>query len=130
MNIYYFEKPLSGADVEFVVEVLELDSTPTQIQIPYVLPVIGPGPIDAATQERHIVLLRDLVRRAGIAKESGQPIFVAPSDMYWHTRLGLAIFEETGYLPYIVQTEEQRSAIGSPGPTRVLDAHGMSGLKP
>jgi hypothetical protein len=130
VNVYYFEKPLSEDDLEFVAEALELESAPTQIQIPHVLPVIDPGPIDAATQERHMMLLRNLIRRAGIAKDGGQPTFVAPSQMYWHTRLTSAIFEETGYFPHIVQTEEQRSAIDNPGPTRVLDAHGISGLKP
>jgi hypothetical protein len=55
---------------------------------------------------------------------------VAPSEMYWCAALTLTVYEVVGYLPYIVQTEEQRAAIDNPGPTRTLNALGLTGLKP
>jgi hypothetical protein len=130
VSVYFFDKPLSRHDLEFVMAELELGRIPDQIQIPHVLPVLAAGPIDGVTRDRHASLLRSLIRRAGIGAGGAQPIIVAPSEMYWCAALALAVYEVAGYLPYIVQTEEQRAAIDSPGPTRILDAHGLTGLKP
>lgn len=129
MRIFYFEKPLARNDLEFVVDEFELESEPEQVQIPYVLPVLGEGPLDSGAHNRHLELLRGHVRRAGISRDSGQVIFVAPSQLYWNATIVCAIYEESGYLPYMVQTAEQLSAIGNTGPTRILDTHGISGLK-
>lgn len=130
MHVYYFDEPLTERDLQFVAEEFELECPPEQVQIPHVLPVVGSGPIDSATSERHRQLLRNLVRRAGIGSETEQPIFVAPSEMYWLARLTRAIFDECGFLPYMIQTEKQRQAIGNPGSTRILDVHGISGFEP
>ena len=40
MRIYYLEKPLSRADLRVVAEYFRLTNPPTQVAIPYVLPVI------------------------------------------------------------------------------------------
>ena len=129
MRIYYFEKPLTDDDLDFVQDTFSLDEKPEQVRIPYLLPLIGDGPIDSMARTQHSEILRGYIRRAGMKQDGTQPILVAPSQMYWHTMLTLAVYEEIGLLPYIVQTEEQRSAIGNPGSIRILDAHGLSGFK-
>jgi len=129
MRIYYFEKPLTEGDLDFVREAFSHHGKPEQVRIPYLLPIVGDGPIDSLTRTQHSEILRGLIRRAGIKQDGTQPILVQPSQMYWNAMLGAAIFEEIGLFPYIVQTEELRSIFDNPGPIRIIDASGIYGLK-
>lgn len=49
--------------------------------------------------------------------------------MYRYAVLVQAVYAEAGAFPWLVQTKEQRKAIGSPGETRILDTYGLMGLR-
>jgi len=131
MRIYYLEEPLSEEDLHFVAKDLELQTAPEQVRIPHVLPPLSTDSDYNDLCARHETLLRANLRHAGIDQDRGKQVaFVAPQDMHWYSALIRAIASETDCYPYVVQTAAQRDAIGNPGPTRVLDTHGLSGLKP
>lgn len=129
MRIYFLDAPLSAEDLAFVREALDVSGELEQIQVPYVLPVLS-APLTERQHQQHEQLLRGHLRRVGIGKDHGkQIVLVAPAEMYWHALLVRAVYEETGAYPYLVQTKQQRAAIGNRGCTRLLDAHGLMGLK-
>jgi hypothetical protein len=125
MRIYYLEAPLSDEDVYFVQEELEIEGEAQQVRVPFVLPVHT----ELFTQQAHERHERQLVRylrKVGIEQDGGkQVVLVAPNDMYWHSVLIAAVYKVTGIYPYLVQTEAQRASIDNPGPTRLLDMHGL-----
>ena len=130
MRVYYLDEPLSDEDLSFVTETFGLSRAPEQVRIPHVLPLLDAAPVSEPEHRRHIELLRGHLRHAGIGVDRDQQVvFVAPREMYWYQVLLLAIADETGMYPYLVQTEAQRRAIGNPGETRILDTHGLMGLK-
>ena len=129
VHIYYFDAALSEEDVAFVLESLEIAVPCEQVRIPHVLPA-GATKWDEQTFLRHQGLLCAALRNAGIATDRGkQVILVAPGQMYWYSVLLHAVYAETGAFPWLVQTQEQRRVIGNPGETRILDTHGLMGLR-
>jgi len=128
MRIYYFDSPLSREDVSFVVEALGVTGACEQVRIPHVLPTELPA---WSEQDflKHQALLGSALQNAGIRKDRGQQVtLVAPAQMYWYSVLLHAVYNETGIFPWLVQTKEQRDAIGNPGETRLLDTHGLMGM--
>ena len=68
--------------------------------------------------------------KAGIRADAGtQVALVVPKDPHLHLVLSEAIFRATGFYPYVIQTAEQREHCGNDGDLRVLDSHGLIGLK-
>lgn len=129
MHIYYFDAALSEEDIAFVLESLEITGPCEQVRIPHVLPADAPNWTEK-TFHKHQALLCGALRNAGIATDRGkQVILVAPGKMYWYTVLVHAVYAETGAFPWLVQTREQRDVIGNPGETRILDTHGLMGLR-
>lgn len=125
MRIYYLEDQLSDDDVAFVRVALGFAGVCSQVRIPHVLPA-QPKTLTEQVFRRHQRLLRTALRHAGIADDRGtQVVLVAPSKMYWYSVLLNAVYSETGAFPWLVQTREQREAIGNPGETRILDAQGL-----
>jgi hypothetical protein len=129
MHIYYFDKPLSEEDLAFVLTTLESAEAGEQIRIPHVLPA-EMGKISERIFRRHETLQRAALRNAGIARDRGKQVaLVAPGQLYWNSTLMHAVYAETGAFPWLIQTREQREAIGNPGETRILDMRGaMVGL--
>ena len=41
------------------------------------------------------------------------------------TAVAIGLWLATGFHPYVIQTVEQREAIGNPGELRVVNMHGM-----
>ena len=129
MRVYYFDAPLSDEDLAFVQEAMESRTAPIQIRVPHVLPVVTSA-WGQAEYHRHERLLTRALRNCGIAKDSGtQVLLVAPAHMYWYSVLASAVYQQTGAYPWLVQTSAQRASIGNPGETRILDMHGLMGLK-
>ncbi|MGQ0656746.1 MAG: hypothetical protein ACT4NU_01410 [Chromatiales bacterium] len=130
MRIYFLEEPLGTDDIAFVKEALNVTEEIEQVRVPYVLPVLSREAYSEAEHRKHENLLRSRLRGAGIGKDHGkQIVLVASEQMYWHAVLVGAVYEETGAYPWLVQTEKQRAAIGNPEATRLLDTHGLMGLK-
>lgn len=130
MHIYYLDEPLSDEDVSFVQEALDVTESIEQIRVPYVLPILLEGALTDKQHRQHEEMLRGHLRKVGIGRDHGsQVVLVAPKAMYWYAVLVGAVFEETGAYPYLVQTEQQRAAIGNSGEARLLDTHGLMGFK-
>ena len=129
MRIYYLEEPLSGDDVSFVQEAMEDSSEIQNVRIPHVLPTDLPT-WDEMTYRTHSRLLRAALRNSGITSDKGKQILlVAPKALYWYSVLINAVYAETGAYPWLIQACAQREAVGNPGETRILDTHGLMGLK-
>jgi hypothetical protein len=124
MRIYYLDKPLTGRNLAFVKCELELSDPVEQVRVPHVFPLIGTDTMAADRElEREQALLQKNLRHAGISRDRGKRIaFVAPSNMRWAGLLIMAIHAETGSLPFIIQTSQQRRAIGNRGSVRIIDA--------
>ena len=61
------------------------------------------------------------LRRLDLPDDGRRLLLVPPRDPRWSTALAEAIRLETGVYPVLVQTETQRTALGRPGPLRLLD---------
>jgi hypothetical protein len=130
MRVYFLEEPLAPEDLAFVAESFGLGLLPEQVRIPYVLPMLASEGDFVTMVKRHEELLRSHLRRAGIGRDRGSQVaFVAPRDMHWNQVIAFAIRAETGYFPYVVQTEAQREAMGNRGSLRILDTEGLCGFK-
>jgi len=129
-SVYYFETPLSDEDLDWVQQITGLEGPCRQTRIPHVLPAEIAG-LDEQAFVRHEFLLRAALRNAGIVGDRGtQVILVALRQLYWNSVLLHAVHAETGMFPLLVQTREQREAIGNPGEIRILDMDGaMAGFK-
>ena len=124
ISTYYIDRPLTA---EETVEVEEaLDRKVEQVQIPYLVP--------APDYQRNLAddifsgaaSLSPVLVKAGIRADTGKQVaLVVPKDQDIHLMLCEALHEATGFHPYIIQTSEQREAIGNPGYLRVTDMHGM-----
>ena len=124
LRTYYLDEPLTGEDKEFVSDELSDDGEVDQRRIPHVLPVLTGATMSEATFRKHRNLLRQALRNAGIGEDSGRQVaIVAPTELYWYSVLTVAVYEETGAYPFMVQTSRQRGRIGNPGGTRILDGH-------
>jgi hypothetical protein len=127
LRIYFLERPLSNDEATQVAE--DLETPIEQVRIPHVLPVP-----EAHHCHQKQSLDADsalaLLRRAGIVADTGVQVgLVAPIDRDLYEALVEAVYIATGSLPYVIQTAEQREAIGNRGPLRVLDAQGLRGWK-
>jgi hypothetical protein len=127
MRIYYLEEPLGDKDVAFVGECFQLSRPPTQVRIPYVLPVIETAADYVQQRQQQERLLSNHLRAAGVHLEPEQIVLVAPKDQHWCMALVGSVAFVSGKYPYLVQTAAHREAIGNPGATRVIDTQGLMG---
>lgn len=129
MRLYYFDAPLPDDDLAFVQEAMESPTPLTQVRVPHVLPAVNPSWSEAEYQ-KHEQLLAKALRNCGIANDrDAQVLLVAPAHVYWYSVLASAVYRETGTYPWLVQTSAQRARLDNPGETRILDMHGLMGLK-
>jgi hypothetical protein len=124
MRAYYVDVALSESELE---EVADLMQEPiNQVRIPHVLSVV-----DSSRPVLDDGVILDHLRKAGILRDAGHRVLlVAPRDSHWTPAFGRAIERLTGWLPYLVQTENQRESLGNRGQLRVLDMHGIAGGRP
>jgi hypothetical protein len=123
MRVYYLQRPLDEDELEYVSEALQ--EPIEQVRIPYVLPTPDPAfgydnrPfIDDELLSRHLGL-------AGIKLDEGKRVaLVVPDEMHWYSSILKVIRDETGFYPYLIQTEDQRKAIDNLGSFRILDPRG------
>lgn len=128
IHSYYLDRPLTAEEVEFVSEALAAEIE--QVRIPHVFPLPDrkQGLADGVSSDA-AAIASNLVK-AGIRADSGQQVaLVVPKSSHHHLVLNEAILNATGFYPYIIQTAEQREQMGNPGDLRVLDTHGLMGLK-
>ena len=128
IRVYYLDRQLSPDEVQIVTE--DLEAVVEQVRLPHVLP----APVrEAGYSDRPLAdveTVAPLLATAGIASDPGEQVaLVVPKDQHWYLALSEAIYRETGFHPYLIQTAEQREHTGNPGELRVLDAHGLMGLK-
>ena len=121
LNSYFLDRPLSEVELAEVQEMMGVDLV--QIRIPYILPTPeelpdGAWRMPAGSEDAPLAALK----AAGILSEYGRrAVLVAPVESGWAPRFADAIARLTGSWPYLVQTTEQRAAIGNLGEIRVLD---------
>lgn len=129
MRVYYLDEMLSAEDTSFVQEAMDDMNAVQHVRIPHVLPTCQPT-WSQQEYHKHERLLRAALKNAGVATDRGeQVLLVAPKQPYWYAVLINAVYAETGAFPWLIQTAAQREAIGNPGETRILDTHGLMGLK-
>ena len=136
MRIYYMDEPLNKEEWQSIKNFLaERDGVNSikaveQIRVPMVLPIPGTnGKFKEDITER-INLIKNNLLKAGLRRDQGsQIVWVLPRDLDWGSIFQMAIYEITGFFPYIVQRwfylDEQiiRRDI------RLIDGHGMMGYK-
>lgn len=128
--IYYLEEPLSEDDAAYVASELCSGGSIEQVRIPHVLPIISGSWWTIEEEQKLEKLLRSHLKTCGMRHDQGkQVILVAPRSVDLYSALSRAVAAETGLPPYLVQTEQQREAIGDPGATRIIDMAGLSGWK-
>jgi hypothetical protein len=126
-RIYYLEEPLSEVEATFVASELCGGEPIEQVRIPYVLPILPQDGWTDEEEQKIVKLLRTHLKACGMRQDQGkQVILVAPKSMDWYSALARAVAAETGLHPYLVQTNEQREAIGNPGDIRILDMAGLA----
>ena len=124
IRAYYLYVALSEKELQGVSELMH--EAVEQVRIPHVLPVV-----DASRPILDDEAVLEHLRKAGVFRETGhQLLFVAPRDPHWTAAFGRAIERLTGSLPYLIQTEGHRQAVGNPGGLRILDMQGLAGGKP
>lgn len=129
-RVYYLEDPLSEEDASFVSTALCGGGPIEQVRIPYVLPLVPEEGWTTSDEQFNEKLLRSHLRSCGMNQDQGkQVILVAPQNTDWYVWLAHAVTAETGFRPFLVQTEQQRMAIGNPGTLRILDMAALSGQK-
>ena len=70
------------------------------------------------------------LKNAGIAADrSEQVLLVAPKQPCCYAVLIQAHYAETGAFAWLIQTAAQREVVGNPREIRILDTHGLMGLK-
>jgi hypothetical protein len=127
MRAYYFQRPLDKDELEYVFEALQ--EPIEQVRIPYVLPSPDPALgydnrpfIDDELLNKHLI-------SAGIRLDGGKRVaLVIPDEMHWYSSILKVIRDETGFYPYLIQTEDQRNTIGNPGSIRILDPRGPEAI--
>ncbi|QEM69106.1 hypothetical protein FO488_13670 [Geobacter sp. FeAm09] len=139
MRIYYLDEPLSNDELTFVTKsVLEKDFSELvsvklfeQIRVPGVWPAPNTnGKYKETSPEPHIALVRKNIQKAGIFRDVGkQVVWVMPKATYWGAIFQMAIFEETGYYPYVAQRWYVEDGESVKGDLRLIDGHGMMGGK-
>ena len=124
LRTYYIERPLTAEEVAEVEEALAREVE--QVRIPYLAPApnFDRSLVDDITAGS--ASLGPVLESVGIRADIGtQVALVVPKDRELHALLCEALHEATGFLPYIVQTTEQREAVGNPGHLRVTNMHGL-----
>jgi hypothetical protein len=126
MRIYYLDRKLTDEEAKFVEEALKLTEPIEQVRIPHILPASDP---DGGHRARPLLddeLLSGHLKKAGIMRDYGRQVcLVISQDMHWYGALSHAIFNTTGFYPYLVQTKDHRERISNPGEIRITDMHGM-----
>jgi hypothetical protein len=118
MRLYYLDAPLSSDEIRELEELMHWHVE--QVRVPFLLPE-GRG----AELDKDVPVAP--LKAAGILIEYGQRcafLQISGAKVYWTAQFVEAIGRLTGRLPYMVQTERSRAAIGKEGGLRVLDMDG------
>lgn len=122
----FAEETLLGTDARFQTGATELEER----RIPNVLPVPGEEGLFATEPTAHVEAIKKNLRRAGIRGDGGvQVLFVLPQSLQWGSLFQMAIYEETGFFPYVLQRWYYDSEEPERREPRIFDAHGLHGGK-
>jgi hypothetical protein len=125
---YYLDRPLAAEEVKFVSEALGAQIE--QVQVPRLFPVPSSTRELADEVSGDAAAIASNLVKAGIRADGGtQVALVVPRDSHQYLVLCEAIHRATGFHPYLIQTAEQREHTGNAGDLRVLDSHGLRGMK-
>ncbi|UCG64428.1 MAG: hypothetical protein JSW12_17645 [Deltaproteobacteria bacterium] len=96
------------------------------IRVPTVLPTPGKkGVFEEEVVERMQVAVNSLVR-VGIKNDVGSQVtWVMPKETHWGVVFQLAIYEVTGFAPYLVQRWRYEGDQLVRGNIRLIDGHGL-----
>lgn len=126
MRVYYLDRKLTDEEARFVEEALELTEPIEQVRIPHILPAPAPDGGHRARPLMDDEILNSHLKKADIMRDYGRQVcLIIPQDMHWYGALIHAIFNITGFYPYLVQTKDHRERINNPGEIRIIDMHGM-----
>lgn len=136
MRIYYLDKPLNEEELKFVKQALcereglQSIQVVEQIRVPTVLPIPGKEKVfEEDVAQRTRLAMKNLFR-AGLKKDIGSQVTrVMPKETHWGAVFELAIYEVTGFAPYVVQRWRYDGNHLVKGPIRLIDGHGMIGGK-
>lgn len=93
-------------------------------RVPLVLPTPDASGRYTLTPEQRASQVRAHLRHAGINADCGRQVaWIMPQDSEWDAIFQLAIREETGFGPYVVQRWYREQDRLVPGPVRVLNTH-------
>jgi len=136
MRIYYLDEPLNEEELNFAKDALcqkkGLKSIQSieQIRVPTILPTPGKkGIFEEDVEDRTQLAMNNLIR-AGINNDIGtQTTWIMPKETHWGTIFQLAIYEITGFAPYVIQRWRIEGEKKVKRDIRLIDAHGMIGEK-
>lgn len=134
-RIYYLDEQLGDHELHevlsavrsFVAKPVPVESA-EQVRVPGVLPLPDKdGLFKEGGAETHTTIVRRNLINAGIHNDRGkQVVWVMPKQAYWGNIFQMAIFEETGFFPYMVQRwYMDESGEMKRGDLRVINAHGL-----
>ena len=135
LHAYYLDEPLSVSEIDFADQSLIGDLARfrtnahriEQRRVPTVLPVVDARSLTATDLKAHMTLVRGNLRNAGIRADVGrQVLWVVPKDLRWGALLQNAIFEETGYMPFMFKRWRYTDAGAEAEEPSILDAHGLT----
>jgi len=135
LHAYYLDEPLSESEVDFADQSLIGDRARfrtdadriEQRRVPAVLPVVDARSLSVTDFKSHMTLVRGNLRNAGIRADVGrQVLWVVPKDLRWGVLLQNAIFEETGYMPFMFKRWRYTDTGPETTEPSILDAHGLT----
>lgn len=136
MRIYYLDEPLDEEEIEFVKQALcqreGLQSIQhiDQIRVPTVLPIPAQKGVFEKDVEGRTQIAINSLSRAGINNDIGSQVtWVMPKNTHWGCVFQLAIWEVTGFAPYVVQRWRYDGDHLVRGDISLIDGHGMMGGK-
>jgi hypothetical protein len=132
MRVYYLDEPLSKQELGVLkkalvqLEGLKSIQSIEQVRVPDVLPTPGK---DGLFEEDLFQLAHSAKKnlfRARLERDAGiQVTWVVPEDTHWGVIFQQAMYEITGFFPYIVQRWQYEGDRLVRGNVRVLDGHEM-----
>ena len=135
LHAYYLDEPLSVSELDFADESFIGDHARfrtdadriEQRRVPAVLPVVDARTLSTTEFKSHMTLVRGNLRNAGIRADVGrQVLWVVPKDLRWGVLLQNAIYEETGYMPFMFKRWRYTEVGPEATEPSILDAHGLA----
>jgi hypothetical protein len=132
LSCYYIDEALEDHDLQFVQQTLlgpwarfkTGASSIEQKRVPLVLPAPDTSGAYIGDPVQRARRIKSNLRHAGIRADIGrQIVWIMPRDPEWAAIFQFAIYEETGFAPYVVQRWFPENGEYVRGNVRVVDAH-------